>query len=432
MSQKVLVLDLTHGGEVLAREYAGRGDSVTAVDIYHTVAAEPKAALAAAGVRVAEVPPPETFDLGIVPIHCPDRYIGEAKLKRRITAHQAVGELARFDIPVVEFTGVRGKTSACHVLGHILANQGKEVLLLTSRGLCTMNTQGRTVLKDRISIAPPSVLALSKSPPQADIGVFEVSLGGTGLADVSVITSLDDDYPIAAGTRKAYDGKVQMMRAAHKVAVFPFKEKDLWSPHVPDGVEIITFGPGGDLTIELPEKLKLGRPCRLTVRWKGETYAADLPGSYLAPSYTTAFASALAASAGLGIDMKAAVASLESFKGVPGRGEVTRERGAFVIRERNPGVSAASIEWNVKVLERYYGQDDIGVALDPVNIKVCEKLDLQDVSDFLNGHPSVKGKYIINMPGLDRSSTGFLRLDGFMDVRGKHQVLMCCIKEGYL
>ncbi len=129
---------------------------------------------------MAEVPPPETFDLGIVPVHCPDRYIGEAKLQRRITAHEAVGELARFDIPVVEFTGVRGKTSACHVLAHILANAGKEVLLLTSRGLCTMNAQGRTVLKDRISIAPPTVLALSASRPPADIGVFEVSLGGTG------------------------------------------------------------------------------------------------------------------------------------------------------------------------------------------------------------------------------------------------------------
>ncbi len=132
------------------------------------------------------------------------------------------------------------------------------------------------------------------------------------------------------------------------------------------------------------------------------------------------------------MDMKDAVASLETFKGVPGRGEVTRERGAFLIRERNPGVSAASIEWNINVLERYYGQEDMGVALDPVNIKVCEKLDLQDVSDVLDRHPSVKGKYIINMPGLDRSSTGFLRIDGFMDVRGKHQVLMCCIKEGYL
>jgi coenzyme F430 synthetase len=432
MSQRVLVLDLTHGGEVLAREYAGRGDSVTAVDIYHTVSATTVAALTAAGVRVAEVPPPETFDLGVVPIHCPDRYIGEARLDRRVTAHQAVGELAHFDIPVVEFTGVRGKTSACHVLGHILADRGLEVLLLTSRGLCTMNAEGRTVLKDRISIAPPSVLALSKSPPMTDIGVFEVSLGGTGLADVAVITSLDDDYPIAAETRKAFDGKVQMMRSAHKVAVFPFKERDRWSPHVPAGVESITFGPGGDLAIELPERLILGRSCPLTVHWRGETFTANLPGSYLAPSYATAFASALAAAAGLGANMKAAVSSLETFKGVPGRGEVTRERGAFVIRERNPGVSAASIGWNVDVLERYYGQNDIGVALDPVNIKVCEKLDLRDVRNVLDHHPAVKGRYIINMPGLDRSSTGFLRLGGFMDVRGKHQVLMCCIKEGYL
>ena len=40
MNEKVLVLDLTHGGEVLALEYASRGASVTAVDIYHTAPAE--------------------------------------------------------------------------------------------------------------------------------------------------------------------------------------------------------------------------------------------------------------------------------------------------------------------------------------------------------------------------------------------------------
>jgi hypothetical protein len=152
----------------------------------------------------------------------------------------------------------------------------------------------------------------------------------------------------------------------------------------------------------------------------------------LAPSYATAFASALAAAAGLGLDMKRAVASLNKFRGVPGRGEVTRERGGYLIKERNPGVSAASIEWNVSVLERYYGQTDVGVALDPVNVKVCEKLVLQDVTEALDRHPSVKGKYVINMPGLDRGSSGLLRIDGFMDVRGKHQVLMSCIKEGYL
>jgi UDP-N-acetylmuramyl pentapeptide synthase len=431
MNARVLVLDLTHGGEVLAREFASKGGSVTAVDIYHTATAGAKSALAAAGVRVLDDAPAEHFDLGVVPVHCPDRFIGPATLTRRITAHQAVGELATFDMPVVEVTGVRGKTSACHVLAHVLARGGDRVLLHTSRGRYLVHGPEWKTLADRVSIAPPSILSLSREHPPCEVGVFEVSLGGTGTADISVITGLQDDYPIAAGTRRAFDGKVQMARTA-KTLVCPAREKGLWVPEVPDGAEIVTFGPGGDLEVSLPARLELGKGAPLRVRWKGQDLIVRLPGTFLAPSYTTAFAAALAAAGAMGMDMERAVASLSQFKGVPGRGDVAREGGRFLIRERNPGVSAASIDWNISVLERSYGQQDIGIALDPVSVKVCEKLDISDVHEVLSRHPSVKGQYIINMPGLGREANGFLRIDGPGEVRGKHDVLMHCIKEGYL
>jgi len=429
MSQKVLVLDLTHGGEVLAYEYAERGDQVTIVDIYHTGKPELKSELIAAGIRVAEAAPAETFDLGIVPIHCPDHFIGEAKMARRITAHQATGELAKFPYPIVEFTGTRGKTSACHVLAHMLAQEGQKVALLTSKGLSIVEECTRAILKDKVSIAPPSVLSVAKMDLQVDIGVFEVSIGGTGLADVSVVTGLDD-YPIAAGTRKAFYGKVQMIESAKSAAVYPQAEAGLWEKHVPQGTDVITFGPGGDVSATLPKQLKLGKAVPLNVEIYGDAFKTKLPGTFLVPSYKTAFNSAIAAAVALGMDMDAAIGSLSSFGGVPGRGEVSKEKGWYLISERNPGVSAGSIEWNVSVLERYYGQEDIGVAVDPVNQKVCEKLVLDDVREALSKHPAVKGQYVINMPGFEPS--GFRRIDSFVDVRGRHKVLMQCIKEGYL
>jgi hypothetical protein len=431
MSEKVLVLDLTHGGEVLAQVFASRGDSVTAVDIYGTASAEKKDGLTRAGIRVLIKAPPENFDLGVVPIHCPDRFIGQATLDRRITAHQAVGELAEFSIPTVEVTGARGKTSACHVLAHILAFTGSKVLLHTSRGLCTMDAQRHVRHCDKVSIAPPSILALSLEHPTADVGVFEVSLGGTGLADVSVITGLDDNYSIAGGTRSAFDGKVQMASTA-KVLVCPEPERQMWAPHAPSSARIITFGEGGDVEILLPGRLELGKGASLTVRWNGRGSVIRLPGSLLAPSYSTALASGLAAALAMGVDMERAVSSLATFNGVPGRADVTRERGRFLIRERNPGVSAGSIDWNINVLEHYYSQTDIGVAIDPVNVKICEKLNMEDVHKVLLRHPSVTGLYVINMPGLTRESSSYRRIDGPGDVMGKHEVLVHCIKEGYL
>ncbi len=431
MSEKVLVLDLTHGGEVLSQVFASRGDIVTAVDIYGTASSEKKDTLTRAGVRVLSDAPQESFDVGVVPIHCPDRFIGQATLGRRITAHQAVGELASFAIPTVEITGARGKTSACHVLAHILASMGSEVLLHTSRGMSTLNAQRHRSYRDKVSIAPTSILALSLEHPPADVGVFEVSLGGTGLASVSVITGLDDNYPIAGGTRRAFDGKVQMAATA-KVLVCPEREREIWVPHTPSSARIITFGEGGDVEISLPDRLELGKGAPLMVRWKGKGYLSRLPGGLLAPSYSTALASGLAAAVAMGVDMDRAVASLTTFNGVPGRGDVVREKGRFLIRERNPGVSAGSIDWNISVLERYYSQTDIGIAIDPVNVKICEKLDLEDVHKVLVKHPAVTGQYVINMPGLSRESSGYLRIDGPWEVMGKHEVLVHCIKEGYL
>lgn len=431
MNQKVLVLDLTHGGEVLVKEFLDRGCSVTAVDIYRTATAGTKEALSNMGVRVLDSAPAESFDLGVVPVHCPDRFIPPATLRKRSTAHQVVGDLATFDFPVVEITGARGKTSSCYVLAHILSRMDRSVLLLTSRGLCIVKGDDATVIKDRISIAPPSVLAISKERVPADIGVLEISLGGTGLADVSVITGLGDDYPIAGGTKRAFDGKVQMARTA-KVLVCSTEEKDLWSPHVPIGARIVTFGAGGDVAISFPDNLRLGSGCPLTVRWDGKERKVSLPGTYLAPSYTTAIASALAAAKALGLEMEMAIDTLASFKGVRGRGEVVKDSNGFLIRERNPGVSAPSIRWNADVLQRSYGQEDIGIVLDPVSIKICEKLDLDEVRETLSHVPAVKGLYVMNMPGLDRSSTGFLRISGPMEVRGRHKVIVQCIKEGYL
>ena len=191
----------------------------------------------------------------------------------------------------------------------------------------------------------------------------------------------------------------------------------------------MTFG-GGDIKLTLPDKLTLGKQVHATVDTPEGSYEVKLQSSYLVPSYSIAISTALGCAYALGIDMAQAVSSLSSFNGVPGRGEVLEEKGWFRITDRNPGVSAGSIAWNLRMLENYYSQTDIGVALDPVNAKVCEKLDLTDVNALLSSDECVTGQYLMNMPGFE--TPGFRRIDGFTDVRGKHKVLMCFTKEGYL
>ena len=72
---KVLVLDLVHGGEVLARAYAERGDDVTAVDVYRTSPAELRDGLDSMGIRVLESPG-RALRPGRGADTCPDRFFG--------------------------------------------------------------------------------------------------------------------------------------------------------------------------------------------------------------------------------------------------------------------------------------------------------------------------------------------------------------------
>jgi len=422
---RVLVLDLTHGGEVLARAYARRGDDVTAVDVYGTSTAELRDGLNALGVQVLRSSPPEPFDLGVAPIHCPDRHYGEARCAERITHHRAVGRLASFSHPVVEVTGAHGKTSACQLIARMLADQGKRVLLLTSGGLDMVDAEGVQTLRERVSIAPPTLLYVAQERYDADIGVLEVSLGGTG-ADVSVITTIGDDYAIAGGTRRAFDGKVQMVRSARGTVVFPEEERQLWEPHVPSG-RSVTFGPGGDVQIDV-EGLSLGRPARMRLRAGDEAATAELRGDYLVPAYRTVFGAAAAAAFSLGTSAEAIARTLSSFNGARGRGEVSVEEGRILVRDRNPGVSAASIEWELQCLDTYDCRD-VGVAIEPVSIKVCEKLDLAAVRSAIEKHAAVTGLYLMP-PGGERD--GFVAVDSIDEVRERHQVTLWCTKEGYL
>ena len=422
---RVLVLDLTHGGGLLARAYAGRGDEVTAVDVYGTSPIKLKASLVAAGVRVLGSSTAESFDLGVAPIHCPDSFYGEAKCARRITHHQAVGELVSFPFPVVEVTGAHGKTSTCQLIARMLADQGRKVLLLTSGGLSVVDAGGIRMLRERISIAPPTVLDIAQERHDADVGVFEVSLGGTG-ANVSVITTIGDDYAIAGGTRRAFDGKVQMFRSARGAAIFPEDERQLWAPHAPPG-RSITFGPGGDVQVDI-EGLSLGRPARMRLKVGDETAVGELQSSYLVPAYRTAFGAAAAAAWSLGASAESIARTLSSFEGAKGRGEVSTEGERVLVRDRNPGVSATSIRWNLQCLYDY-GCSDIGVAIEPISRKVCEKLDLAAVRSVVDEHPAVTGLYMMP-PGGERE--GFEPVDAIDQVRKQHAVTLWCTKEGYL
>lgn len=429
MNMKVLVLDLTHGGDVIAMEYLKRGCSVTAVDIYRTSAAI-ATGLGGHGVRCFDSSPEEDFDLAVIPVHAPARFLGGARPSRTITHHEAVGELARFGVPTVEVTGVRGKTGTVQVLSHLLRAEYRKVLSLSSSGLRMLGNED-VLLQEKVSITPATVLRLSTEHHDHDIGVFEISLGGTGLGQVSVITGLQDDYLIAAGTKRAFHGKAQMAMSARGSLVIPKAEEGTWVPLAVNCRNLITFGPGGDVeTVVRPGAL--GGAANLTVRSGDDETDVALSGGYLASAYALPFSCALATAKALGLDPLRMAGRLSAFLGAPGRGEVRTDDLGILVRERNPGVSAASLEFVLDALVKEHDCCDVGLVLDPVNRKVCEKLDLARIADVMDRHPQITGRYMLPSGKDLARANGFTVIRDVEEVRPLHPTVLWATKEGYL
>jgi hypothetical protein len=429
---KILILDMTHGGDILALEYVERGEDVTCVDCYKTLSAEICQQLTESGVRCLETAPSERFDLLVSPIHCSDSLLGEAEFDRRMTFHQAVGELTTMRKMTIEVTGARGKTSTCHVLSHMLNHFSRSIIQVTSRGIHHYKGDVKTV-EERASIAPSTVLQISKMETPFDTGVFEVSLGGTGMGDVSIITTLGENYPIAGGTRTAFDGKKQMINLAQKVVVIPEEERELWSPHIAPGIWITTFGEGGNVDAQLDAPLEIGEEVEIKFKCHpvGE-FSTTIKGDFLVPIYLKPMAAALIGLKSCGIAMPLLCESLNDFRGVPGRGEIYRENETWIVRDRNPGVSAHSVEYELSILEDYYNATDIGLVIEPVSRKVCEKLSLQDMDTIFEVHDSVTGAYLLNPQGAESEVKNFTTIDDISDIRGRHPIILWCTKEGYI
>jgi len=212
---RILVLDPIHGAEVIAEELKGIGKDVQVFNPYRASSSD------------KTVLKNLNYDLVIAPVHLnPNFEIVKQAMGNAIpfmSHHEAVKEIAAINnifngIKVVEVTGTVKKTSVCELICQLVNT--KKVLSHTS-SITRFQSAGKEVRFPRLGGTPANVLKVMEiaraSNLEPDIAVFEVSLGLTGIGDVAVITSLEEDYRVAGGTKAAsavkkaslrnYDGK---------------------------------------------------------------------------------------------------------------------------------------------------------------------------------------------------------------------------------
>jgi len=338
--KKAAVLDTIHGGRTICKKLREFGADAVAINIYEGVSAPH---------------PIDLFDVVIAPVHAHTQLTARAEALGIpvLTHHQVVGQLARQTKAlqhalVFEVTGVTGKTTLASLLG--IAFCDRKLLTLTSRGL-EICENGKCVAKKRLSITPASILtALDLARDQdfdPDVCIFEVSLGGTGLADVNILTSLSPEYDIAQETKTSTFAKLQMLANAKVNSCLVTSTET--ASRVEAGRCLNTFG---DERATVHYKDKNIKTDEVTVAYNdlattdGNRVSGELrftpTGCYDLVSYQDALLCFVGAALCSKLDPKVVTQRLAHFKGVTGRMVASTIERRVLIDNSNSGLEAAS------------------------------------------------------------------------------------------
>ena len=411
-----LVIDMTHGGVKIAVGLAKEGRNVLAYDIYNTLNIVDRKMLEVYDVWLLEdLSELETYkgEMRIIhPVHLPltreEICKNNPDLKYSFaTHHEIVAELLQDwggDIPKIEVTGVKGKTSCVFMLKEILIDENP--LILSSLGAMLYEEGKEIILKKDISITPANIketvdLAYKIANPVCKIAdgvvesenlrkyesaIFESSLGACGIGDVGLLTNISEDYPIADNHSRASEAKKQIFNCP--TVVCNKESLDLYYSDV-NHPKINTFSItddsanlyAGDVSYSL-DKSEISVNYRDVKTVSGKILNGSLtvktfaPGRYHVSNTFGVILTCLA----LEIDEDKIIEGLANFNGITGRTEKRSNGERIVIEEINPGINTDAIRQSVEMIDNL---GDWYVAIGGDYGITCEEIDEDKVADYL-------------------------------------------------
>lgn len=470
----VLVVDLTHGGVLIALELQklGQFDNIYAYDIYNTLTKDKKHRLDSYNVKllanredilnyinnsVNNDSVNKSVELLVVnPVHSyfnifdtinndnNDKYIinkDHISIKE-ITHHQAVNlilnnwkqNVNNKQLPVVEITGVKGKTSVVAMLKEILINENP--LVLSSLGAKLYKNKGNNeiILKNNISITPANILKTVKLAKKVanpdctkfeesvklikslksdkldksdkyesdfDLGygacIFESSLGVTSLGDIGVLTNIVENYSIAKNNSNARNAKEQVFNCDIVVIEKETFEKYYLDQDNKDNKKnnkinnkINTFS-FDDINSNLfIDKIEFGlNITNIKIKYNNiNTSSGRIIDGYLnidtfAPGKHHVLNVLTTVTAALSADLDADIIKngLARFNGINGRTSLKIEEESVIIEEINPGINTKAIESSINMLNHL---KNFVVIIGGKYGVTCEEIDENKVATYLD------------------------------------------------
>lgn len=384
MLKKVLIVDMTHGGIKLATEFSKMGCEVFAWDIYHTLRDGQIEVLVKTGIKLVD----EEFLKSnsnqlilVAPVHCKLEYPVD------LTHHEAAAFIMknRIQMPVIEVTGVKGKTSVVHMLKEIFKDLNP--LILSSLGVEVVDDGESRFLERDLSITPANIITAWELGYKYDPGIFivETSLGGTGLAQVGIITNIAENYPVASGCRTASQTKAQIFKSKMVVCDYnsyikyysKFKDKtntfsidgegNVKASHIKFGLQETVF----DIVVN---GVKTVSGEIINDKFKISTFAP-------APHHVENVLAAVSASLTFGMPLDTIRDGLKRFHGLKGRTSLKIEEDVCIFEEINPGINVTTIR---KSLDMIKGLPESAVILGGKYGITCEEIDEEAATNVLN------------------------------------------------
>jgi len=382
MPDQILIVDMTHGGVKLATCFSKlKSFDVYAWDIYHTLKKEQKDELQINNVTlVGDDFIKENKPFIVAPVHCKLEYPVD------MTHHEAIAYILekQINIPIIEITGVKGKTSVVHMLKEIFKKYNP--LILSSLGI-EIQKNNKWILLDRdVSITPSNIITAWQSGRKYNPGLFitETSLGGTGLGRVGVLTNITEDYSVASGRKTASQSKAQIFKdelvccdyESYQKFYTQFQEKTNTFGLTQGNVkaENVTYGLMQTVFDVKVQELKTISGVIIEKEFQIETFAP-------APHHVENVLSAICAALTCGISVETIQSGLTNFKGLKGRTSFKIADDAVIIEEINPGINVTAVK---KAIEMIKDLSKSLVIFGGQYGVTCEEIDEKAVSKVLN------------------------------------------------